>query len=982
MGSDAHAETKRKAATTVAQRWPWLIVLTSCISQALLHSLISSWGVFQSHLFTQGKFAQTSSGILAMVGGTMGAGYCLVGPLVGWMADRFGFFPVSFCGAILLSAGFALGSFATELWQLFLTLGIVYGVGGAGLYYPASAAVAHAFPLGHKSRATAIGLAITGINLGPFILAPLSAFLLAHYGWSTTLRALSLSYGVIGILCSLSFRGIGGTSTTSRALAVNPHHRRLSDGKVFPLPGPSAVAVAEENFVSPPLEKTNPLATIPESLSRPMTPSGPTSPSHESSGPTPDVDSTKSTKYSKRQSLPASFSSHNGEHTHRPTGSDSDMSRPPSFPPPAHRGSLVGMKPADQGSHSKSSGSSGSGLGTSLPKKLSRKSKSGSGSHGTLKESRSADRVPQKDGLGADEQLPHGHRKIFSADDTQDAARRQSNPSSFRDLARFSQTQGAGNMTAVRAPSISSLSKAPTISKSSIVLGAAGHDRIPSTVVLRSAIDFGGSMSLGSSQNITSSTRLRLGSQVVFGSQLITTSTPEPKHGTGGTSTGGGGKHGSKPPPKLPMSDLIRTSLFWSMGAMMFSVNMGLYTPPYFVPIQATASLGISSSDAATLVSILNVAAVAGRVGQGVVGKAVGTVNGMLLSTVAMGVFVVGVWPVCRSFVTMAVFVAGFGFWSGTYKGLMMLTIANFFSPYGLASATGLLFPSLVPGYLAGNVVAGILLDMGSTTTTTTLADGTVQVGRTLGNALPAMAFAGGCVLVGSCVVAFIRWRKVRDLCRVIEEPQNWEKGKIPEEEEVSKPPPPEKVLVGAATHSTSRSSSQSTTPSTPNGPSANGPPSGPSPSDSPSLSTGVIAGIAAGGGVIVVGLIIVGIVVAKRGKVKGAQPDYHSVTQTFPKSEQAAYSSQSLGNLSTFSATPASSSVGSALPWYPLHIPPSPNTIKVVHLEFHLSLPQYVASAQDELSLFPGQPVELLNIYRDVLVIESVVTKSGDGNH
>ncbi|KXS10647.1 hypothetical protein M427DRAFT_61854 [Gonapodya prolifera JEL478] len=84
------------------------------------------------------------------------------------------------------------------------------------------------------------------------------------------------------------------------------------------------------------------------------------------------------------------------------------------------------------------------------------------------------------------------------------------------------------------------------------------------------------------------------------------------------------------------------------------------------------------------------------------------------------------------------------------------------------------------------------------------------------------------------------------------------------------------------------------------NDPSANGPASGPSSGDSAGLSTGAIAGTAAGGGVALIALNIVGIVVAKRGKAKGAQPAYLSVPQTFPKSEQAACSSQSLGNFST----------------------------------------------------------------------------------
>ncbi|KAJ3327754.1 hypothetical protein HDU93_001811 [Gonapodya sp. JEL0774] len=170
---------------------------------------------------------------------------------------------------------------------------------------------------------------------------------------------------------------------------------------------------------------------------------------------------------------------------------------------------------------------------------------------------------------------------------------------------------------------------------------------------------------------------------------------------------------------------------------------MGLYTPPYFVPIQATSLLGISKSDASILVSILNVSAVAGRLGQSAVGSAVGTIN------------------------------------------------ANFFSPYGLATATGLLFPSLVPGYLAGNTIAGALLDIGSSTTTTTFADGSTQTTRKLGNAVPAMVFAGAFILLGTCVVAVLRAKKVREITGP-DEAENWETAN---EKRGDERKPPERVL-------------------------------------------------------------------------------------------------------------------------------------------------------------------------------------------
>ena len=51
----------------------------------------------------------------------------LSGPVAGMLTDRFEHRPVIICGALLASTGALLSAFATELWMLYITYGVMGG---------------------------------------------------------------------------------------------------------------------------------------------------------------------------------------------------------------------------------------------------------------------------------------------------------------------------------------------------------------------------------------------------------------------------------------------------------------------------------------------------------------------------------------------------------------------------------------------------------------------------------------------------------------------------------------------------------------------------------------------------------------------------------------------------------------------------------------------------------------------------------------
>jgi MFS family permease len=119
--------------------------------------------------------------------------YLLVGafiaPLAGTLFDRFG--PrVTYSGGLLcLSAAFLLASMLGNLWQFYLFIGVMIGV-GVGLVgmVPASALLTRWFRV---RLSTAIGIAFSATGTGALLFVPLSQWLIGQLGWRATYQVLA-----------------------------------------------------------------------------------------------------------------------------------------------------------------------------------------------------------------------------------------------------------------------------------------------------------------------------------------------------------------------------------------------------------------------------------------------------------------------------------------------------------------------------------------------------------------------------------------------------------------------------------------------------------------------------------------------------------------------------------------------------------------------------------------------------------------------
>jgi len=116
--------------------------------------------------------------------------------LMGMMADRFGAARTIALGASLYFFGLVGMHYAETPLGLYLTAGLLVGMGQAGVTFPVILPVlARAVPL--SSRSTVMGIASAGGSLGQFVVVPTGQALITGFQWEGALWVLSLLVAIV-----------------------------------------------------------------------------------------------------------------------------------------------------------------------------------------------------------------------------------------------------------------------------------------------------------------------------------------------------------------------------------------------------------------------------------------------------------------------------------------------------------------------------------------------------------------------------------------------------------------------------------------------------------------------------------------------------------------------------------------------------------------------------------------------------------------
>lgn len=162
--------------------------------------LIYSYGVFFKHLIADfGWSRAATSGVHSLFMISHGA-FAIA---VGWLTDRVGPAKVMAACAFIGGLGLALTSQITALWQLYLTYGLIFGIGESAGFAITTATTARWFI---KRRGLALGIVACGSGIGVLVIAPVTERLIAAFDWSTAYLVLAAAAWVTMIPCALMLR--------------------------------------------------------------------------------------------------------------------------------------------------------------------------------------------------------------------------------------------------------------------------------------------------------------------------------------------------------------------------------------------------------------------------------------------------------------------------------------------------------------------------------------------------------------------------------------------------------------------------------------------------------------------------------------------------------------------------------------------------------------------------------------------------------
>ncbi|XP_059414757.1 monocarboxylate transporter 6-like [Carassius carassius] len=157
--------------------WGWVVVAATVLVLAMTLAFPSCIGIFYTDL--QNDF-QASNTETSWVPAIMIAVLHACGALCSVLVECLGCRTTIIIGGILSGLGMAASSFAQTLVELYITAGIITGMGFSLSFQPSITMVGHYFV---RRRAFANALSSTGTALGMSIQPLLANYLLSSFGW-------------------------------------------------------------------------------------------------------------------------------------------------------------------------------------------------------------------------------------------------------------------------------------------------------------------------------------------------------------------------------------------------------------------------------------------------------------------------------------------------------------------------------------------------------------------------------------------------------------------------------------------------------------------------------------------------------------------------------------------------------------------------------------------------------------------------------
>lgn len=174
----------------------WLVVLAEWLIMACTFGMVNSFGIYQTYYQTQAYPDETAFKISVIGALQPFCIYIFAIPTV-TMLHYLGSRVTVGIGALIQVFSFMMMSLTTDLWQLFITQGLLFGMGGGIIYLSGMTVVMQWFK---KRRAMAMGIVSSGSSLGGVYWPIAIRRLINEVGFAWTNRIIGFIYIPLGVL--------------------------------------------------------------------------------------------------------------------------------------------------------------------------------------------------------------------------------------------------------------------------------------------------------------------------------------------------------------------------------------------------------------------------------------------------------------------------------------------------------------------------------------------------------------------------------------------------------------------------------------------------------------------------------------------------------------------------------------------------------------------------------------------------------------
>ncbi|KAJ9604612.1 hypothetical protein H2200_010726 [Cladophialophora chaetospira] len=181
----------------------WVCLACCFTINCFTWGVVASYGVYLSYYLTTNTFPESKPLDYAFIGGLNFGVAMLSAPLITRLVRSVGIKAPMMAGSFLFGGGFIAASFASRIWHLYLSQGVLVGLGVGFVYVPSIAVLSQWFA---KRRSLANGVSAAGSGIGGLIFSFAIGAIIDHLGVKWALRITGITALLADFIAAILIR--------------------------------------------------------------------------------------------------------------------------------------------------------------------------------------------------------------------------------------------------------------------------------------------------------------------------------------------------------------------------------------------------------------------------------------------------------------------------------------------------------------------------------------------------------------------------------------------------------------------------------------------------------------------------------------------------------------------------------------------------------------------------------------------------------